>query len=68
MIQKQRIIDNLIDLCRIQGEPREESLVAEYICDFFSSRGFLVERDSAHEKYCGSCGNIFVRIPEFTMP
>jgi tripeptide aminopeptidase len=66
MIQNSRLEKRFIELCKIHGEPRDEQKVASYLTEFFTSRGFTVERDSAHEQYDGTCGNMFVRIPGTT--
>lgn len=63
MINAERLEKLFMDLCRIHGEPKKESLIAEFLTNYFESRGYTVERDSAHTKYGGSCGNLFVRIP-----
>ncbi len=62
MINETRLEKRFIDLCKIHGEPRHEGEVAEYITNFFSKRGYAVERDEAHNHYNGTCGNLFVRI------
>jgi len=62
MINEVRLEERFISLCKIHGEPRSEGAVADYLTDFFESRGYTVERDSAHEQYNGTCGNLFVRI------
>ncbi len=66
MINVKRLQMNFVELCKIHGEPRSEGNVAQYLVDFFESRGYSVERDKAHEQYAGTCGNLFVRIPGTT--
>ncbi len=63
MINETRLEQLFLDLCKIHGEPKDESRVASYLTIFFEDLGYTVERDKAHEKFGGSCGNLYVRIP-----
>lgn len=63
MVDSLRLENLFMNLCRIHGEPRSEDKVAEFLSEYFESRGYKVERDGANEKYSGTCGNLFVRIP-----
>lgn len=63
MINEKRLIQRFIDLCKIHGESKDEIRVANYLTEYFKENGYSVERDTAHEKFGGNSGNLYVRIP-----
>lgn len=63
MINKTRLEENFIELCKIHGEGRKESAVAKVLISFFEKLGYPVEVDEAHKNFGGEQGNLIIRIP-----
>jgi tripeptide aminopeptidase len=66
-IDKKRLIDQLIDLCRIVGPSGRESRIAEYIIDFARnhiSQGLILDPFSVETiPDGGDTANIIIRVP-----
>lgn len=58
MVQKQRIIDQFMELVRVDSETRHEELIAKALKEKFGALGLQVEEDDSKERsQCGS-GNL----------
>lgn len=63
MLNKNRVLENFINLCKIHAESKKEKPVAQYLESEFSRLGYTVEYDKSETNYNGDTGNMLVRIP-----
>ncbi len=61
-INRNRLVDELIDLIRIDSHSKSERRVADRIASDLKSLGVAVEMDDAAAKVGGECGNLIARI------
>lgn len=62
-MNRDRVLQNFLTLCKIHAESKKEQPVAHYLESEFSRLGYSVEYDSAHKAFDGESGNMIVRIP-----
>ncbi|MGF7057772.1 M20/M25/M40 family metallo-hydrolase [Brassicibacter mesophilus] len=62
MINKDRLVNNLIEMIKIDSPSYEEKDYREYLIKYFQDRDFEVYTDNAGEKFGGNCGNLLVHI------
>ena len=61
MINKERILTEFIDLCKISSFSRNERAVADYLLPELRSLGFAVQEDNTGSVIGGNCGNLIAR-------
>lgn len=62
-MDSQRLIQTLVDLCRIPSPSGQEGAVAAYIRSRMAALGLKVEEDGAGQALGSDTGNLLVRIP-----
>ncbi len=60
-VNRERLIQLLLDLVVIDSHSKEERQVADFLIDYCRARGAEVEEDGAGEQVGGNAGNLFVR-------
>ena len=58
-MDKQKILENFLNLVKIPGPSKYEKDVAEYVCNKLKDLGFTVRVDDVGEKINGNTGNVF---------
>lgn len=61
-ISKERMLDNLLNMIKIDSVSLNEKSMADWIENYFKKRNAEVYRDNAGEKFGGNCGNILVYV------
>ncbi|MEI6285839.1 MAG: M20/M25/M40 family metallo-hydrolase [Bacillota bacterium] len=61
MINKERILTEFIDLCKISSFSRNERGVADYLLPELSRLGFVVLEDNTGSVIGGNCGNLIAK-------
>lgn len=62
MINKERLLNTLIELLKIDGPALNERAVADYLKEYFKKIGFSLEEDNSGEKIGGNTGNLYLII------
>ena len=62
MLNKERLIDEFIELVSVPCPSKGEKEVAELIMSKLRAMGIEPEMDKAHEKTGGNCGNVWAYI------
>ncbi len=63
MVNRERLLDTFLQLCRINSPSREEAEVADWICRRLAGLGLSAEEDNAGAVVDGNCGNLVVSLP-----
>ena len=63
MVNRERMLNHLLELVQIDSETREERDVAENLEKAIEEAGGETRIDDAGEKIGGNVGNLFARIP-----
>jgi tripeptide aminopeptidase len=63
MINKERLLNTLLDLLKIDGPAQRERPVADYLINYFKKLGLNAEEDNAGSKVEGNAGNLYIYIP-----
>ncbi len=63
MINEKRLVDEFLNLVRIDSESFNEAKVAEYLKKKLASFGAKIAFDNAHKALGGNCDNMVVKIP-----
>jgi tripeptide aminopeptidase len=63
MLDPKRLLDNFLDMVKIDSPSFKESAMAEYLKDFAKKQGWEVRVDAAGQKAGSNTGNVIVRIP-----
>ena len=58
MIQKERLLQNVLDLVQIDSESRNERAIADYLTTKLQTLGFTVQEDDAGASIGGNAGNL----------
>ncbi|MFA6075653.1 MAG: M20/M25/M40 family metallo-hydrolase [Negativicutes bacterium] len=61
MINKERMLSEFINLCKISSFSRNERLVADYLVPALKVLGFAVVEDATGSAIGGNCGNLIAR-------
>ncbi|CAM2919713.1 M28 family peptidase [Hathewaya histolytica] len=61
-INKDRLINNLLEMIKIDSVSLNEKAIGDWIENYFKARGVEVFRDNCGENFNGNCGNILVHI------
>lgn len=67
MVNKERLTNQLIDLCKTDSASRNERLMADKMKAMLTELGFVVHEDDAAAKVGGNTGNLYCRL-EGTAP
>ena len=62
MINQERLVQNFVEMCRVNTPPRHERVLVDRIQPQLESLGFSCVRDHAHEKTGGDCGNLIATL------
>lgn len=63
MVNRERLIVLLEELCRVDSAPRQERLMADRIRAELEDLGFAVQEDGAAAAVGGNAGNLIARLP-----
>ncbi len=63
MIQKERLIQQFIELTGYDAPPKSERAIADRVVVLLRQMGFTVSEDNAGAAIGGNCGNIYARLP-----
>ncbi len=63
MVNRDRLVDQFIDMCRVNTPPLAEKVLIDRIQPLLEEIGAACVRDSAHEKSGGDCGNLIATLP-----
>lgn len=63
MIQRQRLVDDFIALCRINSPPKQEAEVIEAVLPRLRRLGLEIQRDEASKHIGGNADNVIARLP-----
>ena len=62
-MNKERLIETFVELCKRDSESGNEREVADYILDYLKKIDLNPSEDNAGEKTGGDTGNIIIKIP-----
>jgi len=62
-MNKQRLVNTLMDILKIDSPAKSERVVADYLIEYFRTIGIQLVEDAAGEKIGGNSGNLYAFIP-----
>lgn len=63
MTNKERLLNLLLDILKIDGVSKEERHIADFIIHYFHNLGLPIVEDSTGEKIGGNAGNLYLKVP-----
>ncbi len=63
MVNRQRLVDDFIALCRINSPPRQEAEVINAVLPRLQRLGLEIQRDDAGARIGGNADNVIARLP-----
>ena len=62
MINKERLVNNFVDMVKVDSPSREEAVMAKWLIDYLKERGIEATTDNAGEGFGGNTGNVIAYI------